>query len=686
MCKTTTNRASKGERLRRVHSNTVGGSGPGTGAPFLEGPAPLFAGAEFLPQITFIATPTPNDNGFIGNAETFHRNAGLEPISITSLQEAVELLNNATRTGSGVIDHLRIVSHFFVDDENPGFAPSNIKMAMLSGGGRGILKHHFEGWAQSNYEGLKAMVTVFVINSGTLTPRVGVYAHSLKFILNKLRPTHNAIIDQLPTDPIDGEPTGFAKDFVTFAASKWLLADQPTFLPTVRNSLLTAYDLLLANLKTRISTPSAANLTTLENAMVALRNIGAVTVVSPANLAYFSANVTAGITAFQNDFFATVTTMRRRINQFSTVDIRGCQAGQDLDYLRAIRRFFGISDLVRPGVTAPDRFQRFNGINQITGLNSQNDINSIHSSGISPFNATTTRNQFEDWATAFGITQGHLEFWKTTFQLHVLEFCKLQWRGNIPSRRVAISRLNVLATAGLSDMFTRLADIFFFTSAQQPSATQVNTITPLLGNLTAWTTELNGIIPDTATATQLQQHFNTLKSIYENVEPRTAQSSFSARLIPQTAPSSLTVSQVRTWQQSLKAFIDTDSHSIFSPVRRFLAAGFAQANASQSKMRYFLRLGLVFQLYHATSTNFGEQIIVAYSDGTGTNRRENEAIRHWIRSLWRGVNPPNIPAAISWDNGRNTAWIVEGRQQGPSYVCPNISYDQHIIKLSASAP
>jgi hypothetical protein len=141
---------------------------------------------------------------------------------------------------------------------------------------------------------------------------------------------------------------------------------------------------------------------------------------------------------------------------------------------------------------------------------------------------------------------------------------------------------------------------------------------------------------------------------------------------------------VRTWQQQLSNFIDNDTHSIFAKIKTMKTAGHTQANATQFRFRYFLRLGLVFQLYHATSTNFNQQLIVAIIDSAGSNRRQNEAVRHWIRSQWRGVTPPNIPATINWENGRNTAWIVEGRQQGPAYVCPHESYDQHLFKLRAT--
>ena len=689
MCKTTKGRqTASANRVPDIQPNTATGSGggtPGSGAPFPEGPAPLIGEPEFLPQITFIPPAGPLDNGFIGNAMTFHQNAGLTPVTINSLEHAVELLNTAGTTGSGIIDRLRIVSHFFVNDEVPGFTPSNIKIPMLNNGGRGVLQHQLTGWATSNYEGLKAMLTIIVISGTTSTLRPGVYADSLSRILNQLRPAQSTIIDQIPTGA-DGEPTGLLKDFVLFAASKWAINQFPTIINDagIRSDLMTAYDLLLTHLKGQISTPSPANLNTLETAMVALGDWGAFTEVHPTNMAYFGANVSSGIAAFNSDFFAKITTMRTRFNQYSKVDIRGCQAGRDLDYLRAIRQFFGTSATVRPTISAPDRFQRFNGLNQITGLNSQADLTHLYNSGISPFSAANLRGQLDTWANGFGITQAHIDFWKTTFQLHVLEFCKLQWRTTIPTRQVVIPRLDNLATASFNQVFTQLSDIFFFTTAQRPTAAQVTAITPLLPNLDNWTTELNAAIPDTATPAQLQPHFDTLKTIYEAVDPRTSQATFNSRIIPSTAPP-LTVALIRSYQANLKAFIQTNSNSVFAPVKRFLDAGFTQANAPQARLSYFFRLGLVLQLYHPTSTNFDHQIIIAYTDSGSSNRRQDEAIRHWIRACWRGVVPPAIPASVTWENGRNGAWIVEGRNAGPSYVCPHPSYKNHVIVLNASA-
>ncbi|MBK8568075.1 MAG: hypothetical protein IPN76_33380 [Saprospiraceae bacterium] len=448
-----------------------------------------------------------------------------------------------------------------------------------------------------------------------------------------------------------------------------------------------AYTLLLNEVKPRISQLTQANLNTLETTILGLGDFGAVTNVGPSNLPYFTANLTAGVAAFNANFFANITTMRQRFNQFSTVDIRGCQAGNDPDYIRAIRRFFGTSDTVRPSVTAPTRFQRFNSIGNVTGLDTRAEIDGLLSGGISPFNASTLRTQFEAWADGMGINQAHKDFWLATFDLPVLQFCKLSWKANIPARAagLAISRLDGFANANFEQALALLDDIFFFSASEKPTTAQRTAVEAVLPNLDTWIGQLSATIADAATQPQLTTVFNNLKGIYENVDPRTANSSFtSGRVIPRTAPSPLSVAQVRTWQQQLSNFIDNDTHSIFAKIKAMKTAGHTQANATQFRFRYFLRLGLVFQLYHPSSTNFNQQLIVAIIDSAGTNRRQNEAVRHWIRSQWRGVNPPNIPASVNWENGRNTAWIVEGRQQGPAYVCPHESYDLHLFKLRAT--
>ena len=98
-----------------------------------------------------------------------------------------------------------------------------------------------------------------------------------------------------------------------------------------------------------------------------------------------------------------------------------------------------------------------------------------------------------------------------------------------------------------------------------------------------------------------------------------------------------------------------------------------------------LGLGLPFQLSHPTSPNFDHQILVNFEDRTGpaADRRQHEAIRHWIRASWRGVSSPTIADTVSYDDGRHSAWVVEGRTSGPSGVCPHPNYMSHIITKSA---
>jgi hypothetical protein len=147
----------------------------------------------------------------------------------------------------------------------------------------------------------------------------------------------------------------------------------------------------------------------------------------------------------------------------------------------------------------------------------------------------------------------------------------------------------------------------------------------------------------------------------------------------------LTVAQVTGFQTNLSSFIQINANSIFAPVRVFLAVADARTQDAPARMRYFLGLGLVFQLAHTTDLRFISQRIVVFEDRTGPadRRRQHEAIRHWMRAAWRGVSTVTIPASVDFDLGRHSAWVVEGREQGPSGVCPHPSYLSHIVTQPA---
>jgi hypothetical protein len=688
--------------LQQIPPNTAGGGTSGGGgsavnrpAPSPTGPAPLIGQPEFLPQHTFISVPLAGDNGFIGNATNFHTNSGLSPRSVGSIEEILELLANTAQTGTGVLDRIRIVSHFFMPDPGQPPQPGNMGINFLRNGGRGALKRYFAGFAESSIAGLRALVTFEVPGNQTT---LSVFASPETTVLSALRAAgQGAVVDAV--FPASGTPSDNKKEFVILHAAKWVLAQGASSgiaNATLRSNLSSAYDLLIAALKAKLGTAPdnvpGPQLDALGAAIAARSDLGVIQVATPPTTPHYAANVAAGLAAVLGDSFRNkLLAVRPRFDRFTTIDIRGCRAGQDPSYLAAVQAFFGRTSSVRPVVTGPDFFQRYNQI-EVVGVHSTTPqagataINGLHNSGMPPaYPATQVQTQFGVWADGFGITAAHLAFWHTTFQLLVLEFCKLQWRTNIPPRKVTISRLDALPGANFADLFNLLGEIFFVRTADRPTAVQIGKISPNLGNLNTWTTQLDATIAPGSTVPQLAAHFGNFKTIYEAVEARMANASFHnspQRVIPATQPAGLTAAQATTLQTNLKNFIQTNANSIFAPVRTFLTAADASTQGAPARMRYFLGVGLVFQLAHATDTAFGTQRLVLFDDQTATGR-QHEAIRHWMRAGWRGVAPPTISNTLDFELARHSRWLVADHNQGPSCVCPHPSYMSHIVTQPA---
>ena len=268
-----------------------------------------------------------------------------------------------------------------------------------------------------------------------------------------------------------------------------------------------------------------------------------------------------------------------------------------------------------------------------------------------------------------------------------VQTCALPICTSIPARNVTISRLDALASASFNSVFNQLGEFFFIRNSHRPSNTEIAAITPQLSNLNTWTSQLNVTIPECASASDLTTHFNNFKTIYEVVESRMGSPGFTPaqRIIPAAEPAGFDVAQATTMRNDLRAFINANVNSIFAPVHTFLTEADSLTQDAPALMRYFLGLALPFQLFHPTSTVFDDQMIVNFEDQTGaaTDRRQHEAIRHWIRASWRGVSPPTIPGTVGYDLGRHSAWVVEGRAAGPSGICPHPNYMSHIMTKSA---
>lgn len=694
MCKTTkgTQAAANGGVIN-VPPNTVpgGNGGPGPGVdPETSTDQPIFGLPDYAPQLTLIAQASPTDNGFIALANQFHQNSGLNPVTISSIEEVVDILDDSTRSGTGVINRLRIVSHVFFDSSGLQ-QPINMMLPFLSGGVRPALKRHFTGFAGTRINALKAMMT-FEVNTFTNTTHF-IYRDPASTIISYLRPAQNTILNLVPTDAL-GEPTGEFNDFFLICGSKWALAENAITSSSQTSTINQAYDILLEDIISRLrNTVSEPQLQTLVAASTGLGSNHVLNFQTPHNPANYAQNLSAAITAINGNAFQTkLNRVRARFNQNSKIDIRGCQVGRDTEFLQAIQSFFGTSQTVRPAVSGPRWFQHFNPIGNITGLNSNARVVTLNNTGFSPYSATQVTQALNSWCTGFGITDAHLTFWRQTFSLDVFAFCALGWKTSIPATRIPVTRLQAINSASFAELFGKLASIFLVTAANTPTAANITSVNASLSNVGTWSAQLNATIESTATQPQLTAHFNNFKTIYEGVDDRftgTSSPTTGQRIIPATAPASLTPAVIRDFQTALKTFIDTHARSRFRPFKRFINAALTNTQDGPAKMRYFLCLGLPFLLYDPLANNSNVNIIIAYQDGAAvTNRRQNEAIKYWIRSQWRGIIPANLGDGTTFDGSRQTPWLVENHQPGanltlaPFVVSPTNEFQDKIVSIT----
>ena len=154
-------------------------------------------------------------------------------------------------------------------------------------------------------------------------------------------------------------------------------------------------------------------------------------------------------------------------------------------------------------------------------------------------------------------------------------------------------------------------------------------------------------------------------------------------------PNPLNAGVIRGLQTDLNTFIDSHAQSRFRPFKRFIDGALARANDAPAKMRYFLSLGLPFLAYNPAATNVNHNLLVVYFDGASvTSKRQDEAIKYWIRSQWRGLMPAAIGAGTTFANSRHTPWLVENRQPGqnltvsPFRVSPTEEFNDEIVSIS----
>lgn len=666
---------------------------------------PLFGDPDWVPQYTFIAAPRDQDNdfAFLNLAIEFHRNSGLVIFIVESIEEIVEILTNDDQTGAGIINRIRIVSHVFVDQTGIVAPPTNMLINFLTNGSRLTLRRYFNGFIKSPLEALKSMLTFSIGTFDNTTYYIN--TDSAKTLMDYLRPNLDSILSTIPVNGL-GEPEGDFNDFFKICGSLWVL--ERNAIPGLNNAqsnvIKESYEFLLANVKDSIKDiVSEINLNIIQNELISIED-------SPQNpspswnspatgsqIDLYVQNIRATLEVISNGtFFSNIVKVQQRFDQYSKIDIRGCQVGRDLDFLRSVKSFFTNPTHQRsPVVSGPRWFQHFNEMGFRSCRNNQ-EVELFYNNGRSPYSGSQIRiglfrDFFEQWASSFGITAAHLNFWRNTFSLNVLLFSSLNWRNNIPQTTIPINILGRLPNATFRDLMTHIAQIFLVPSNERPNENILNHINSLSLDIDELIIKLDASIPNNANDIQLTEHFDNFRDIYILIDRRFegvgSPPPADQQIIPPTIPGSFTVQTIRDFQSQLQTFIETDANSFFHPIRSFLDFLINRTNDAPSLMRYFLGLGLPFLAYDAQANQANNNFIVVFQDQTGNNRREDDAIRYWIRSQWRGIIPDDMGGDTAFEDSRHTPWLVENRQPTtvmntpPFVVSPTPEYQEQIVAI-----
>jgi hypothetical protein len=298
----------------------------------------LFGEPENVPQITFVAGQGPTSDGFLTSALVYHRTWALAPITVDSLEDIVARLSGS----SSVLHRIRIVSHA----DSPG-----IFLSLFENGPALTLDAQtLRAWAQSDVAGLEATVGDLLEPTTTAV------------VLTQLRSTDPSVLRPFGLEAAGMTPAGTVARLIHRSAELLMVRSDPGLTATQRARLTTALMTILADLRAQAQRPppdgagvSAAQAQALQDAVTGITTIMfAAMPWTPGHLQ----EVGAAVTAIAGCFRRRLNRVRARFTRDSWIDLRGCRAGADLDYLRAVSEFFGAAPET-PHVSAPDWFQSF---------------------------------------------------------------------------------------------------------------------------------------------------------------------------------------------------------------------------------------------------------------------------------------------------------------------------------------
>lgn len=646
--------------LSKISPNVGGGVTPDPPQP----PANQFDGfQEHVPDVTFISTAgTP---GFLTSAREYYSYFGLQPTNVNSIEHLLELL--AGVGASTQYNRMLLVSHAH---------PRGVIMPFFTGGVNGTNKEVFREFAKSDLDGLKYL--------DPFADPIFTWFNFISDIMSDLRtlvstnPQFSGALTPFGLQT-SGSPTGQPlRNFFSQCLDRVFINIPGKVRSSTGSAITAAQRAICVRFKDAIigemakglvsSSITAAQVNKLREALISLPAAS----LPSGTFQYSLSNYTSGnmnyfptldnaARAVTSHFRNTLNQARLRFNVDSTIEIRGCRAGDDNDYLLALREFFSNPQTPQLKATAPIWYQSYPTLGWVRPRN-RNDIagylrRNIFSNQLSPAEQRTAAS---GWAGLIKVEPLHTEFWTILLSGHAIKFCDLSWRTTIPALFISTPGLTALAGLNFSTLLTNLGNYFNVPAASMPSTTQLNNLNAIINSATFYSQTLFS----TPVAANLQTLFTSLQQI---------NTALSQNIVPATVPNPLTVATIQQYQQNLLGYLATQ----LEPIKNFMQAAQDSMQTGDGLYYYMLFAGLPIFFFNRNAINKNGLMALEAHD--------NAAMQSWYKCIWAGTLPSGAQnlstgASIATARARRTPALQDEHTPTEVAVCPSGRYGDRIEK------
>jgi hypothetical protein len=371
-------------------------------------------------------------------------------------------------------------------------------------------------------------------------------------------------------------------------------------------------------------------------------------------------------------FRAKLEKVRKRFNSSSFIDIRGCRAGNEKDYLRAIQDFFG-DPASKPSVTAPMWYQAFAPTN---GYHHPANAAAIHTLLTSGSAAADIRKGFAAWASMSHVEPEHKQVWTDAVDDHAAKFVLLEWRKKLPQLPVTTPGLTTYLSMNLVDFINKTKDFFNIPAGSMPSASALTAINTYVS------TKLTGYAPHLFATVDSATEKTRLKDILDALGPVNTELGKPVDPAPVDPVSYL---DLKDYQDKL---IKAINDKRVADIKPFLAAIKSRINDSDDPGLYYYMLFSGMPVFafagreainnHVVTVNNNRLVVLdAYAD---------QAYREWAKLSW--AEP--LPAGNKFSTmkaadieSRRLMMVVEQPTGGKTdaAACPHEDYFRHITSV-----